>query len=419
MKENRKDYLFGKILETEKSAFFIDLDHFGSNISRMYHSFQEFYPKIAIGYSYKTNYVPDVCRMAHKLGCWAEVVSEMEVDMALANTNEFDPAQIIFNGPVKTEDSIKKVVLVGGIINVDNESDIEKVERVCNDYLGTQERAKVAFRLNFSYLDQSSRFGMDMVELKNVVERAKQNEKIEIVGFHLHLPFRTVQSFQFRIDCIVSVLETFSDIQISYINIGGGFLGTITADLAKALNITAPPDFRDYARVIGQKLTEFYSQMPLDKKPTLFIEPGSSLIADPVYFLSRIHTVKCIESRNIIVTYAGRHLISPTNKTISLPLSVRQFNDSGCEQNPNTSEEIYQISGYTCIESDILGTAQLACNVSPSTTYVVINNAGSYSVVMGSNFILPEPAIFVFSEVDGIRLARKSKSAKEIIASFQ
>ena len=119
-----------EVLSLNNSAFIIDLDKFEHNIKSMFRAFNAHYPNVEIGYSYKTNYVPSVCSCAHANGCWAEVVSEMEVDFALHNLPESDLKKIIYNGPVKSFKSIKSVIEAGGIINIDHIKDLTEIKKV-------------------------------------------------------------------------------------------------------------------------------------------------------------------------------------------------------------------------------------------------------------------------------------------------
>ena len=114
--------LFQEILVDNQAAFVFDEEKFKLNLRSLHKAFSEYYPKVQIGYSYKTNYTPKVCSIAHSEGALAEVVSEMEVDMALIHLN--DKSQIIYNGPVKSRSSLKKVIAVNGIVNVDNSVDV-------------------------------------------------------------------------------------------------------------------------------------------------------------------------------------------------------------------------------------------------------------------------------------------------------
>ena len=54
-------------------------------------------PKFTLGWSYKTNYLGAVCRVFHQEGAWAEVVSGLELEMALRLG--MPGKHILFNGP--------------------------------------------------------------------------------------------------------------------------------------------------------------------------------------------------------------------------------------------------------------------------------------------------------------------------------
>ncbi|TDE41738.1 hypothetical protein E0I26_15880 [Flavobacterium rhamnosiphilum] len=412
MKSKNKNIIYSNILDNEKSAFVINEQKFSSNIESMLSSFKAFYPNVIIGYSYKTNYVPLICKIAHDLGCFAEVVSEMEVDMAQnVLTNK---SNIIYNGPVKSIESLRIVIKNGGIINIDNSFDLEMIDLILKEESNLNLKAKVALRLNFSFNENDSRFGMDEDNIIRIKEEIKCKDNIELIGFHLHLPFRSMESFDFRVKTMIKVLEKNKDVDLKYINIGGGFFGDISIETAKSLGINKPPSYNDYAKLIGDQLSDYFSKNNYNEWPTLFIEPGSSVVADVLDFITRIHTVKQIDNRDYIVTYAGRHLLSPTNKTVEMPVSISFFNEKIiCD-----SETVnYVVAGYTCIEGDIIGRLNSTKIIDRENSYIIVSNVGSYSIVMGSDFILPQPAIYSFGN-DGLRMLRQSKKTIDIINSF-
>jgi diaminopimelate decarboxylase len=406
--ENLKD-IFSEVISRENSAFIIDERQFKDNLVSLRSSFLENYPEVCIGYSYKTNYIPSICRAAHELGCWAEVVSSMEVDMALIHLA--DKSNIIYNGPIKSFESIQKVIEVGGIINIDDFHDIEKIEQLLANNSNIW-KVRVALRLNMSYDGQPSRFGINIDEIKEFVVRIDNNPKVDLIGYHIHLPFRSIESFKFRIDCIIRVLNIHGSRPLEYINIGGGFFGKINSELARNMNIQNIPTYGDYGKIVGQALCEYFSKLHLRKWPKLFIEPGSSVVADAMWFLSRIHAVKNLNSKSMLVTYAGRHLLTPTNKTLRFPIDLHVSEGSSLRNH----ECDLSVVGYTCIESDILGEVKSRFT-SSSFDFIVISNVGSYSVVMGSNFILPQPAIYNYSEA-GLKMIRHTKTAELVLSEF-
>jgi diaminopimelate decarboxylase len=410
MKKEIKEEIFSKIIKSERAAFLIDQKSFEDNLSMIHSAFISHYPKVTIGYSYKTNYIPLICKSAHEKGCWAEVVSEMEVEMALCHL--CDKSHIIYNGPIKSAESIQKVIEVGGIINIDHLLDIHLIEKIIVKMNYTNKKVRIALRLNFGYESNESRFGIELEKIKDFIEIIEKNPAFDLLGYHLHLPFRSLESYKFRIDCFFDVLSIHGGRKLDYINIGGGFYGRISSELAESLELKNVPDYKDYGQLIGNKFSEYFKKFDKKAWPNLFIEPGSSVVADALWFISRIHTYKQIANKNILVTYAGRHLISPTNKTILFPVELYKSLES---ELCLTKDDLFVV-GYTCIESDVIGKINSEF-VSHNQDFIAISNVGSYSIVMGSDFILPQPAIFNY--IDGeLKLVRRTKSTNEILNTF-
>jgi diaminopimelate decarboxylase len=136
------------------------------------------------------------------------------------------------------------------------------------------------------------------------------------------------------------------------------------------------------------------------------------VVADALWFLSRVHTLKKIGKKNILISYSGRHLLTPTNKSLLFPIELYITEDS----NLNIIDDDLYVVGYTCIESDILGKVEVRFK-SNSSDFIAISNVGSYSIVMGSDFILPQPAIYNFSNI-GLSIVRHRKTIETIMSEF-
>ena len=97
--------------------------------------------------------------------------------------------------------------------------------------------AKVAFRLNSDYNEDCSRFGQPIEAIIEQISELNGNPQFEIIGFHLHLPHRSLDSFAHRVEVLI---ETFIKVDlpnIKYINIGGGYFGQLSPVLKQALGI--------------------------------------------------------------------------------------------------------------------------------------------------------------------------------------
>src|SRR5690349_17343587 len=88
-------------------------------------AFQRRFPNVVVGLSYKTFYVPRALRRLHDRGAYAEVVSDVEYELALRLG--VPGSQIIFNGPGKSAVSIQLALDNGSIVNLDSLEEVEHV----------------------------------------------------------------------------------------------------------------------------------------------------------------------------------------------------------------------------------------------------------------------------------------------------
>ena len=77
--------LLKSIEESVGTPFYLmNEDQYITNVRSFVSAFKTRYPSVIAGYSFKTNYVPALCVIAKEEGAWAEVVSEMEYQLALS-----------------------------------------------------------------------------------------------------------------------------------------------------------------------------------------------------------------------------------------------------------------------------------------------------------------------------------------------
>lgn len=98
------------------------------NFHKLQCAIAEHWENAIIGYSYKTNALPWIIKHFDKLGCYAEVVSEDEYELAKLIGVKKDC--IIYNGPIKTKPSFAEAIKNGCIVNVDSQRELNWLDEL-------------------------------------------------------------------------------------------------------------------------------------------------------------------------------------------------------------------------------------------------------------------------------------------------
>ena len=125
----------------------------------MQRAFSTRYQNVVMSWSYKTNYLSSICGVFHQEGAIAEVVSEMEYQKA--RSYGIAGKDIIFNGPFKSEASLRQAVDDQAIINIDHFDELYTLEKIARDKKTT---ISIGIRLNLDagIYPQWSRFGFNL-----------------------------------------------------------------------------------------------------------------------------------------------------------------------------------------------------------------------------------------------------------------
>jgi len=369
------------------SFFLLNQEKLLSNFHSFSGSFLSYYPKVEVGYSYKTNYTPRICKLLHDVGAWAEVVSEME--FKAAQRNGISPERIIYNGPYKSEDSFREAAFGGSIINLDSQRDLNLLASA-SSFASPQVQIKVALRVNFSVSENVSRFGFDVEDpgFKHVLLFIKSLPNVHLAGLHCHFPDRDLDSFRIRAENLISLCRLlFSDHPPDLLNIGGGFFSELPESLRASMTIN-PVEFHEYARVIGSILSEAFPSV--ESCPTLYLEPGTALVANVLTFYTQVLSTKSVRNKNFATVAGSIFDISPNAKVKNLP--VKLILDPRLTRKASRG---FSIVGFTCIEGDVL-TENLDASLEPGDV-LAYGNVGSYSIVMRPPFILPSSPMLTFN----------------------
>jgi diaminopimelate decarboxylase len=404
-----------KIAETYGSPFYLfDESAFVKNYDEIVQAFSSRYQKFILAYSYKTNYIPYLCRIIKSKGACAEVVSRLEYDLALKIGQE--PDKIIFNGPVKHYEDIELALKNHSLVNLDSWYEVGCVAEYAKRH--ADEEVRVGLRINIGLSDGSGvshvqeelgvgRFGFDpnADNIQRVISNLRSNANVLINGLHGHTSTtdRSVWCYEVITETLCNIASSHIPDTVEYINIGGGIFGHIPPEM----QWTDIPSFDDYATAVCDVLKK--SAWVEERNPYLVLEPGVSMAANTLSFVTKVVSVKSIRGKIFVVVDGSAFNTKPTFHKINQPYDV-------IKKTPSQEREIYSVVGSTCMEKDYLLTEINGVKLEEGD-FVKISNVGAYTLVLAPPFINLAPAIVVKGR-DGCKAIRKRQSLDNMFSDY-
>lgn len=386
-----------EIYDLATPCYIIDKEKFYNNVNCIEEAFKSYWGgNVKLGYSIKTNHMNWFLKEAYTMGFMAEAVSGDEVELAVEQG--YEPENIILNGPQKREKDIELILTNGGIVNIDNFADIDILKSI----LLNKKRivGKVGIRINFDLEKECSgettagkevsRFGicMENGDLLRSIHMLEEMD-IPISGLHLHFSTKTRSKkiFSTLAHYASRIVQEYSLKNIEYIDIGGGFFGG-----QKNVNF---PTMKEYADCICQELLKTIDPC----KVMLILEPGASIIATAVEYLTEVINERYIRDTKILTTDGSILHINPfMNKRVPHIEWVNNRQNRKCVANQI-------ICGSTCMENDRFISIQ-DCSEVLTKDRIKISYVGAYTMAFNSCFINLPPKIYVKVD-EGWQLLRK------------
>lgn len=377
------------------NAFYLlDSEQFKQNFVELKSEFTKIYSKFNIAYSYKTNYTPKFCKIVNKLGGLAEVVSDMEMELALRIG--VAPKNIIWNGPFKNASKVEQLLISGGTINLDSAYEIDLIAAIAKRHPNC--KLNIGIRCNFDINDGVvSRFGFDITsdDFKKAMDLFSQYNNVYFIGMQCHFATRKLNTWKPRTERMLALIDEFGIVP-EYIDLGGGLFGKMAPSLKKQFD-SEIPTYRQYAEAVAPIFADHFKNA--DNMPTLLIEPGSALVGDCMHFASKVINIKEVRGKAIATLLGSIYNINPTLNKKNPPIEIYAMGNEQIEYMD------LDFGGFTCIETDYLYrhyNGKLA-----KGDMVVFGNVGSYSVVLKPPFILPNFPIIDISTKQPEVLKRK------------
>ncbi len=383
-------------------------DAFADNLEQLTKCFQQYYPAYRLAYSFKTNYTPAICRIVRAHGGFAEVVSDMEYE--LARKLGFPEEEIIFNGPGKGPLAMEHL-LHGGLLNVDSLDELEQIR----DFASAHPESKlgVALRLNID-VGQSfiSRFGIEenSEESERALQIIQETPNLKLIGLHCHISqARAVSYWKERMERMLTYADRyFTDEPPKYIDLGSGMYGKMDPRLSSQFSNV--PTYEDYAQVTAKVMAKHYKDVA--QNPILFTEPGATVINKYVDFVTKVTAIKKMRGKTFAAVDGSSHNIGEICKLKRVPIDVLAKPERGGEHHAAGADLV----GYTCLEHDVIY-PEFPEEVAVGD-YLVVRNTGGYSNVLKPPFIAPGCAMIAMNRDGKTRLIKRAETMDDIFATY-
>lgn len=399
--------------------------------ARFSRAFSRYRGGVQIHFSYKTNAVAGLLRVLHSAGIGAEVVGGYE--LWLAEKLGVQPTSIVFNGPNKRDEELRRAVELGiGLLVVDGLDELRRLEGIAAQ---ASRSVRIALRIcpdisphgmNASSLTGSRRnqFGFDLRggEAKEALARTLRSRFLDLAGVMAHVGsgIHDLASF----DRMVAALMDFyarahrAGATPELIDVGGG-LGArasrefTTFEMLAYLGLgkmpaeppLGPDDlierYADRLCIAVERESARHRLVP----PKLVLEPGRVLTSDAQLLLLSVGAVR---ERPGVGRFA---LVDGGAMTVSMMflseyhgvlLANREASDDGCTSIfgalPSPMDVVYR---------------NLPCPKLVPGDVLAVTDAGAYFTSTATNFGGPRPSV-VLLDGDAVHLVRRRETYDDI-----
>lgn len=372
------------------------------------------YPHTRMMYASKALCTSAITKLLDSEGFGFDTVSIGEIYTVL--NSGVSLSKVLFNGNNKTEEELDFAIKNNiGRISVDNFLEVKLISKIAGRY---NKHVNVLLRITpgiechtHEYIQTGqldSKFGFDLSQLDEVIKDITQNHNnITIRGLHAHIGSQIFepQCFHDEIDVLIqeiSRVEAKFGIKFDEINIGGG-LGVKYTEKDK------PPSVNEIADVIIASLEKHIEKYNIEP-PTLYIEPGRSIISTSGVTLYTIGSMKQVPNMTKYVTVDGGMSDNPRPSMYQAEYCADVANKMN-----ETEKEVVTIAGRFCESGDIL-IKDINLPIMETGDILCVYNTGAYNYSMASNYNRVEKPAMVLVNNAQSDIIIKRESLEDIIA---
>ncbi len=369
----------------DTAAIFYDLDYLEERAADLRGRFPESALHAA---AVKANPVLRVLEVLRRAGLGAEAASLPEIHLALAAG--FDPQNIIFDSPAKTEEELEFAITNGIHVNADSLEELDQIESLLGS---TPPEGTIGLRINpqigegrnrsTSTAGEYSKFGVPLKQFRTqIIERYRRH--LWLSGVHVHIGSQTIAMEQLLdgIDRIVGLVQEIENEiepgRITIFDLGGGLPVSYHDDDVKH-------EMGGYSEALRHRFPELFSA-----KYKLITEFGRYLHSPAGWSLSRVQSVKrdfaVFDKRvNTAMIHLGADMF--LRKCYNPDKWDHELFVTDSEGRPKTGRDVnpYKVAGPLCFSGDIIA-ENLPLPMVEAGDYVVVRDTGAYTLSMWSRY---------------------------------
>ncbi|MFI9387105.1 type III PLP-dependent enzyme [Kutzneria sp. NPDC052558] len=352
---------------------------------------------VELFFSFKANPHPEIARALRTGGdrvCQAEVSSTGELAAAL--DAGFDPADVLYTGPGKTQDELRAAIAAGvRTFSVESLSDLRHVGAVATALGAT---ADCLLRINSATASAStsirmtgapSQFGLDSETLPEILPELRAVPGTRLAGMHLFSLSNSqdeaglIDEFRHTIG-VAADLHHRLGIPVRLLDIGGGF----------AAPYLVPGDRPSYPGLRPALAATLDAHFPGWRAgaPRVACESGRHLVGDGGQLVCTVVNVKQSRGQRFVILDAGINILGGMSGLGRLlPVTVG-FDPAAMAGDVDLDQLApAHLVGPLCTPGDVLGRGVPTPALLPGDV-VTIPNAGAYGVTASLLMFLGRPA---------------------------
>lgn len=355
----------------------------------------------------------------------AKLINSKELDLDVVSGGElytaykagFPMERVHLHGNNKTIEEIEMAVDLGiDTIVVDNEDEIEKIEKICKE---KNKKQAVLVRIDpgieahtHHYIKTSgltSKFGISLFQenLFDIIKRLNDSPYIEFKGFHTHIGSQIFQSafFIFALDEIFKYLDKLKKelgIVVHTVNMGGGF----------GVYYKEGDDPKEIDEVLSEIIT-YTEAMEIKYQigfKELCIEPGRSIVANAGTTLYEVGGIKeTVGGKTYVFIDGGM------SDNIRTALYQAEYEAGVVNKLTDIDTKEITLAGKLCESGDIIIEKGKLPKSTTIGDIVAVTTTGAYCYTMSSNYNrITKPAV-VFVKNGEAKVAVKRESFEDLI----